>query len=595
MITSIKEKLAGLMGSKRKMAGLAVIGMITIVTVVLLSNSVNQAATHPLIIFGENKLLLQVKDKQEPIVIASPFFSREESGGRYPFYMADLFFPEVIDSYAKFSSDNSKLYYFSGATENSCKLNYVDMNSKTSVVNGAKSQLLAVTDYCYFMLSRDGGQIIYSKEDELHNESLYIHNLSKELKIASEIKNVWFSAAKSVIYYSKLDSDDKVMLYSAELDTPDQSVMLDSDIGNVEYFDEESGVILYSKFNEDKAENYKMLYSKTPNSDPIILLQEFDTYIAGSQVHSFYYTVVEKQEESRATDEETTSSAGMSLYFYKDGQSKKMGDHFSSFQFSNVEHQVLIYQKDEAGEGSYSPAYEDEQFEPKRYYLNEDQPATMNFNSSPYNWNTRNKETYIVGDAGVDSLLLVKGVQLVYAAISADGKLLYTHEIIQSKHQLARYELDDGVPANRQVIAEDIYKFTYIPEDSSLFYFKNVANDSTGELHSYLNGESRLISNDVQLLHSTYYPKDGLLLYTKNSNQNNDPFEVYGYQEKDTFQITDHAAAYFYSQDSKLYYLDNFNAELGYGDLKQYIQQGDSILIYKKAIALSPLQHGYLF
>lgn len=178
--------------------------------------------------------------------------------------------------------------------------------------------------------------------------------------------------------------------------------------------------------------------------------------------------------------------------------------------------------------------------------------------------------------------------------MSTDGKLLYGIENTDSTNELVSYDVIDGKPTNRKMLDEDVESFKYIPEESQLYYYKEVHNGA-GELYQISNGKSKRVSIDVARGYSTFYPNDGTLIYMTDYNDGDGTSTLHKYKNGESVKIASEVGAYYYNGSSDLYYLANYNNQQYYGDLMKVEDKGKSTLVSGNAYTMFQSLWGYEF
>lgn len=612
----------------------------------------------PLLILGENELLLKSSAKADPLTITSEVSVDDDwsevTGQSMRYYLGYM---------AKMTVDNKKLFFIDRIKDDGTgSLYYRDVNAKAKDDSDANKGVklasgIAAQDYRIFTINDDGSKVFYLKNYDGYEDGgkLYFNDLKNETSIDSQVQDYWYSQDKNILYYTK-NNDGKRILYFVDLKKIDDKTKVDSDIYYVESFDSATGKIYYSKSDggsddsETSVSTYT-LYSKELNKDKTKLLGDISSVVSSIENDEFYYTTVTKKEVSLASlvdDDLAASDAAMKEPQYTDFQ-KTVQVPETDFWTG----ETYYYEETQTDYDAWYDAslkYEEKQ---DRDYLREElQAGKINDVSYDLNLFSAGKSTLIASDYVGSPFSSIKSKLVVYTKndrksmnkiklstlsssedvrsaydetrtqatatymslgankdiefadkdtanhsyyLSKDGKTLYTIESTDSKSELVSYDISSGKPANRKAIDDEVDTMLYIGDADQIYYYKNLNDDDEGDLYSWKGGTKQKIAIDVQSGQTTIYPDEGVVLYLSEFDRKHETGTLSMYKDQKNTKIASDVGAYFFNYGADLYYLDNYDNDTGVGDLLKYVSQDKKEKIREEVYAIYPTMSGYGF
>lgn len=611
----------------------------------------------PLLILGENELLLKASAKAEPLTITTEVSEDDDwddiAGSDARLYLGLM---------AQFSEDKKKLFFLDRIKDDgTASLYYRDVNAKAdSGPDGSKGTKLASgIGFQYgglFTLAKEGNSVIYLKNyAEDVGGKLSYNDLKNETVIDSGVESYWYSDDHSAMYYTKQDDDD-TDLYYVSLDKPEDKKKVDSDISYVEDFDTTTAKIYYtksddsSKDTENSSSTYT-LYSKELDQDKVKVLGDISSIVSDIDNNEFYYTTEIRKEVSLSSlvdDTLAQSDAALTEPTYEDFQTVVQvpeTDYWTGETYYYEDTQTDYdgwsaaydaYQeklsRDELRQSLQSETIDDISYDLNLFSENKSEKIATDFLSNPfsdissklivYNKNDRGTmkkipitdisstedvrtaydETlnesgtaYMSLGANKDIEFGDKDTSFARFSLSADGKQLYAIESTDSKDELVSYELSTGKPANRKVIDDEVDNMIYLADAGQMYYYKDISDSGAGELYSWKNGTSQKIAFDVQSGETVIYPDQNAVLYMSDYDEDDETGTLNLYQDQKNTKIAGDVGEYFYTYGSDLYYLNNYDSEDGMGDLVKYISEGKVEKIRDDVYGIYPTVLGYTF
>jgi hypothetical protein len=607
----------------------------------------------PLLFFGENELLMQSSDQKEPITLSDNVY--EEGDGYWDGDTSNSQYRYMIQNFVKMNEDQNKLFFIDRIREDgSGSIYYRDLKKKLSSWDGeAGIKLASGVDEVngMYTINNKGNSILYIKGyDSDNGGKLYYHDLTEETVIDSQVTNYWFSDEHSLVYYLKTDDNGDEDLYWVEMDKLDDKTKVDSNVYNIEQFEEETGNVYYTKINEDESINELTLYKKSLKEDKVKLLSGIDSIDSDIVDDEFYYTVAEEKEVSLASlvdDDLAENDAAILEPVYSDfetivqspqtdwwtGETYYVEQTETNYDAYNLAYEAynMKQSRDQLRQSLKERVMNDVSYALHLFSEGKETKITDNFVNYTYRdvasktilyskndrstmgkillstieyvedvenaFNeqvTQSPITYMASGSVLDTEFTDEGTSVGSVVLSDDGKLLYCIETTESSSELVSYEMTEGKPTKRKELDDGVDSFSYIPGESQLYYYKEV-EDGSGELYVLSDDKGKRIAIDVKIGSASFYPEDGTLLYMTDYNEKEGTGTLLSYKKEESTRIANDIGAYFYTQSSKLYYLENFNVERGYGDLVEYLEKGKVNPISDRVYMMYPTQYWYFF
>ncbi|CAM3908306.1 zinc ribbon domain-containing protein [Cohnella lubricantis] len=611
----------------------------------------------PLLIMSENELLLKASSKAEPISVSSEVSDDDELDEFSQEYIR--YNPGII---AQLNDDKTKLFFLDRIKEDGTgSLYYREVKAKPSddsVANkGTKLASGVLFQYgSQFTIANNGKGIIYVKNYTVdEGGKLSYHDLKNETVIDSGVYDYWYSDDQSALYYTKQD-DEETILYFVTLQKPEDKTKVDSDIGYISDFDQDTAKIYYTKSDDkpsdtENSSSTMTLYSRELTQDRTKVLDGISFILSGIDNNEFYYTTETRKEVSLASlvdDPLAQSDAAMKEPVYSDYQTVvqvPQTDYWTgeTYYYDDIETDYdALYDAYDAYDAKLArddlrQSLQGETIEDISYNLNlfsngQSTLIASDYLNSPFNDLSSKLIVYNKNDRGsmnklsltdissaedvraaYDETLSESGVTYMSLgaipdiefgdedtaswnyAISADGKQLYVIESTDSKDELVSYDLGTGKPENRQVIDDEAASMTYIADAGQMYYYKDVNDSGAGELYSRKNGTSQKIAFDVQAGQTTIYSDQNVVLYMTDYDEDDETGTLNMYQDQKSTKIANDIGLYFFTYGSDLYYLNNYDSDDGNGDLIKYISEDKNEKIRDDVYGVYPTEFGYSF
>lgn len=603
--------------------------------VILLLLPLFQTKKLPIILLGENELSMQISDNQEPVRLSKMIMEDWEwdwdwTSNHFLHYNIQLnekrdklFFIKHIDE-----EESATLYYRDLKKNPSSwgREQGVELASNINHVNGIT-----------FTVSSSGKNVLYIKNyaGEAGGD-FYIHNLTKEELIDSQVEDYWYTDDLALIYYTKVnDETNETDLYYVYTNKWKDKVKAASDIHSVYQIDDKNGTIYYTTKILGQASNDKRLHKKSVGKEAVELVSGISGIVSLVEENSFFYTESVREEIQLSTlveDDLIESDA--------DIQEPSIADYITIEE--NVEHinwwtgEIYYQDVERTDYRSYNDA--DDRYEAKvrrdrlrkelskethqvesfnLYYYHDGKSTKLaeNFDYSTYRnvidgtitYSKKSAESfeklliseikntsdvtaaydlaytdstsYISTKQAIDVKIGEDEERLIVDGLTSDGKMLYGREKKDyTTYTLVSYDIIDGKPSNRKVLDEDVRYSQYFPEFSKLFYYKGT-DINYADLYVFDNGKSTKIATGVLMWYARYYDEDGTIFYYTFYNEDEGTGTLNRYKDGKSTSIAKGVRDYYYLESEGLYYITDFNSERKLGTLMKAANKGDDIFV----------------
>lgn len=647
---STKAFMKGLQKYKLAIGGTAGAVLLVLVVLFLIVPLFSRSGGQPVVYLGKNQLLMQGEKGESAIELSRSIVDSEEweDWGWYSYRY-------FLNNLVKVSDDHNKMFFIKRIDDdNRSTLYYRDLKKKASHWDADQGVKLAsgISYYHYdesFTMNSNGQYVLYMKGyDSEVGGKLYFNDLSTEIAIDSGVTRYWHSDSKALLYYTKANDGDED-LYVTHMNKPEDRTKVDNDINYVVKFDDQTGELYYTKYDETADFNSLSVYYKNLQGDKQKLLSDVNSIASDIMNHSFYYTTVSKQEyllssfvedDMSASDAEVTEplienyqttvntpytdwfgdvhyedvvqtdydayDAAFSLYrdktardylrealreesiteryetlhLFNRGETTLITDDLYDTRFADPANQTVIYNKYERKSVNKMRISDLQSIEDVRDAYSES--ATFS------------EDLYWARGSVLDYLFTEPGFNLNYIQQSSDGRKLYAIASLDESSELVSYDISDGKPTNRALLDDDVYSLTNIPQESKLYYYKNV-HDGTGDLYVLENNKGTRIAIDVRLGSSTYDPEADILVYMTDYYERDGTGALHMHKNGSSTKLTNESGPYFYQDEDNIFFLSNYNSDRGYGDLKKLFDKGQPELISEQIYAMHSPNVGYQF
>ena len=213
---------------------------------------------YPIVYLKEGGIFVRDETKDKSVGVAQDIFKDKESEKAYYTY----------GSFVKVTEDGQRMFYLSNVGEEESDLYYLDIvynkiKNKTDKDMGI--QVAKNVAHSYFEISKDGKYVAYLKNMDEGSGSLYISDLNKEEKIASNVGGdfVFSEDCKSILYYTSEDNDYEYRIKS--LEGNDKGEKMDSEVEEILLYTPNFEKVYYTKadgYHEDSDYETTYVYMK---------------------------------------------------------------------------------------------------------------------------------------------------------------------------------------------------------------------------------------------------------------------------------------------------------------------------------------------
>lgn len=499
----------------------------------------------------------------------------EEDDGATIFYRPvgkDKKEPIKLDSdvYSYSLSENGKLMTY---------LKY-DGDSKILYQHNLKDKEKIASEVSSFKASDDGKTVFFTTDYESENyvRDLYVKKAGKDkekveseiqslVRISDDFKTVYF--VKDDTLYKKVVGKDKVKIAS---DVTGYPTVFDD--GTAFYVKDNSTEIKLSDYLEDdkKEADANVTYPDYPYSFEYDTTEEYTAaYNAYQEAVEEYYNAYYRNNIRENIEGKTTTKKAYSLYYYNGKEEKLINENVTSSYPSHAsDAPVAVFSSYVSAEIPKVKISEVESI-----YQLETKIEEALYASSELYVTVKDKATKVEVQK-----------EAKYLDISEDGETIFfldNYDSEKDKGELYKVSVNGSKVSKAELYDSDVCDYAYFISDEDYLYFKDVKDDSKGEL--YLN--KKLVDSDVSTYYVTYNEDDEILAYMTDWNSEKARGTLKQYKGGKAVKIADDVHNYIFTNNSQVLYLKDYSLNSYRGDL--FLFKGKkSVKVDSDVVAIIP-------